>query len=200
MNLPNKLTILRIIMIPIFITLFFVEFPWHRVVAMVVFCAASVTDFLDGFIARKQGLVTHLGKFLDPIADKMLVACALVAVCVTPPVVGALDGEITQNVFYILVAVFAMIILSRELMISGFRTVAADKGMVLAADMIGKVKTVSQMLAIILLLPVVEYYAVDPPAAEIVYYVGFALLAAATLLTIVSAVNYLIKNRKVLEG
>ncbi|MCH5162365.1 MAG: CDP-diacylglycerol--glycerol-3-phosphate 3-phosphatidyltransferase [Clostridiales bacterium] len=194
MNLPNKLTIMRIIMIPIFITLFFVEFEWHRVYAMVVFCVASVTDFLDGFIARKQNLVTHLGKFLDPIADKMLVACALIAVCVTPPVVTP------TNVYYILVAVFAMIILSRELMISGFRTVAADKGMVLAADMTGKIKTVTQMLAIIFLLPVVEYYAVNPEAAEVVYYVGFSLLAAATLLTIVSAVHYLVRNKKVLEG
>ncbi len=194
MNLPNKLTILRIVMSPIFITLYFVPFAWHRVAAMVVFCAASVTDFFDGFIARKHNLVTHLGKFLDPIADKMLVACALVAVCVTPPVVE------NALVFSILVAVFAMIILSRELMISGFRTVAADKGMVLAADMTGKVKTVSQMLAIILLLPVVEYFDVNPPAARVVYYVGFAFLAAATLLTIVSAVNYLVKNRKVLEG
>lgn len=200
MNLPNKLTLMRIIMIPIFITLFFVEFPWHRLVATSVFVLACITDFLDGFIARKQGLVTHLGKFLDPIADKMLVACALVALCVTPPIVGALDGVITKNIYYVLVAVFSMVILARELMISGFRTVAADKGMVLAADMIGKIKTVTQMVATVMLLPVVEYYAEAPLFAEIVYYIGFGLLAVATLLTIVSAVNYLVKNKKVLEG
>ncbi len=194
MNLPNKLTILRVIMIPIFIVLYFVVFPWHKLAAMVVFCVASVTDFFDGYIARKNHLVTHLGKFLDPIADKMLVACALIAVCITPPVVEH------ATAYFISVAVFTMLIISRELMISGFRTVAADKGVVLAADMSGKIKTVLQMVAIIMLLPVVEYYEVNPSAAEIVYYVGFGLLAAATLMTVYSAVHYLIKNRTVLEG
>ncbi len=194
MNLPNKLTIIRIALIPVFIVLFFVQFEWHMLASMVVFFVASITDFFDGYIARRDGLVTHLGKFLDPIADKMLVACALIAIAVTLPIVPHAD------IFFIIVAVFVMLIIARELMISGFRTVAADKGVVLAADMVGKVKTVFQMAAIILLLPVPEYYAVNPDAAEIVYYVGFGLLAAATLLTVISAVNYLVRNRTVLEG
>lgn len=193
MNIPNKLTILRIVLIPIFVILYFVEFPWHIVASMVVFCAASVTDFFDGFIARKYDLVTNLGKFLDPIADKMLVSCALIAVCSTVPVVPQ------SKAFMIAAIVCVMLILARELMISGFRIVAADKHIVLAADLTGKAKTVLQMLAVILLLPVTEYYAVNPSAAEVVYYVGFALLALATVMAVVSGARYIIKNKAVLE-
>jgi len=185
---------MRIILIPVFITLFFVPFPWHMLAATLVFCLASLTDFLDGHIARKYNLVTNFGKFLDPIADKMLVACALIAVCVTAPVVEFV------TVFYILTAVFTMLILSRELMVSGFRIIAADKRVVLAADMTGKVKTVFQMLALILLLPVTEFYGANAKAGEVIYYIGFALLAAATVMTIVSGVHYIVKNKTVLEG
>lgn len=193
MNLPNKLTVARIILIPVFIVLFFVQFPWHRLTAMLVFLLASFTDFLDGHIARKYNLVTNLGKFLDPIADKMLVACALIAVCVTPPVVTP------QNVFMILVTVFTMLILARELMISGFRIVAANKNVVLAADMTGKVKTVLQMAALVILLPVTEFFGLNATAGEVIYYIGFSLLAAATLMTIISGVHYLVANKTVLE-
>ncbi len=194
MNLPNKLTVARIVLIPVFIVLFFVEFPWHTLAAMGVFGLASFTDFLDGHIARKHNLITNLGKFLDPIADKMLVASALIAVCVTPPVVDP------QKPFYICVAVFTMLILSRELMVSGFRIVAADKGVVLAADKLGKIKTVLQMISLVLLLPVSDIAAAHEFTGEIFYYVGFGILAAATVMTIMSGVHYLIKNKAVLEG
>ena len=148
MNLPNKLTIIRIILIPVFIALFFIPFDWNKLAAMIVFAVACLTDFFDGYIARKENLVTQLGKFLDPMADKMIVACALIALCVTAPVVG------NAEVFTVCVTVFSMLILCRELLISGFRTVAANRGLVLAADIFGKTKTVSQMVALILLLPV----------------------------------------------
>lgn len=194
MNLPNKLTVMRILLIPVFMVLFFVPFPWHRLAAALVFIAASFTDFLDGHIARKHNLVTDLGKFLDPIADKMLVASALIAICVTPPAVCP------QNAYVISVAVFTTVILSRELMVSGFRIVAASKNIVLAADMTGKVKTVLQMCATIVLLPVADIVCYSAVTAEVFYYVGFALLAAATLMSVVSAANYLVKNRSVLEG
>lgn len=194
MNLPNKLTVLRMILVPVLIVLFFVPFPWHALAAAAVYVVACFTDFLDGHIARKYNLVTNFGKFLDPIADKTIVACALIAVCVTPPVVQP------QTAFTVCVAVFAMVILSRELIVSGFRIVAADKGVVLAADMLGKAKTVFQMIAILLLLPVADIYAVHELCGTVFYYAGFSLLAVATLLTVVSGVNYLVKNRTVLEG
>ncbi|MCM1367807.1 MAG: CDP-diacylglycerol--glycerol-3-phosphate 3-phosphatidyltransferase [Roseburia sp.] len=193
LNLPNRLTLMRIFMIPVFIVLYFVEFEGHTLAAALVFVLASVTDFFDGYIARKRNLVTNFGKFLDPIADKMLVACALVAICVTAPAVEP------RKIYYILTAVFSMLILSRDLMVSGFRTVAADKGAVIAADMFGKLKTVVQMICIFVLLPVTDFIAWNELAGTVFYYTGFALLSLATLLTILSGVHYLVKNKAVLE-
>lgn len=193
LNLPTKLTMLRIILIPVFVALYFVPFSYHQVAATGVFGLACFTDFLDGHIARKYNLVTNLGKFLDPIADKMLVACALIAVCVTEPSANPVLP------LFICVVVFSMIILSRELMVSGFRIVAADKGVVLAADKIGKFKTVAQMIALVLLLFVSDIVGVAETVAEIVYYAGFAFLALATILTIISGVHYIVGNKGVLE-
>ncbi|WP_251181807.1 CDP-diacylglycerol--glycerol-3-phosphate 3-phosphatidyltransferase [Anaerocaecibacter muris] len=194
MNLPNKLTIFRILMIPVFIVLFFVEFEGHTLAAALVYVVACFTDFFDGYIARKQNLVTNFGKFVDPIADKMIIACSLIAICVTEPIVAP------AHVYKILVAVFTMLILSRELMISVFRTVAADKGVVLAADMIGKFKTLVQMMALFALLPVADFVVWNELAGIVFYYGGFILLSIATLLTVISGVHYIVKNRSVLEG
>lgn len=194
MNLPNKLTIFRILMIPVFIVLFFVEFEGHTLAAALVYVVACFTDFFDGYIARKQNLVTNFGKFVDPIADKMIIACSLIAICVTEPIVAP------AHVYKILVAVFIMLILSRELMISVFRTVAADKGVVLAADMIGKFKTLVQMMALFALLPVADFVVWNELAGIVFYYGGFILLSIATLLTVISGVHYIVKNRSVLEG
>ena len=194
MNLPNKLTIFRILMIPVFIVLFFVEFEGHTLAAALVYVVACFTDFFDGYIPRKQNLVTNFGKFVDPIADKMIIACSLIAICVTEPIVAP------AHVYKILVAVFTMLILSRELMISVFRTVAADKGVVLAADMIGKFKTLVQMMALFALLPVADFVVWNELAGIVFYYGGFILLSIATLLTVISGVHYIVKNRSVLEG
>lgn len=194
MNLPNKLTIFRILMIPVFIVLFFVEFEGHTLAAALVYVVACFTDFFDGYIARKQNLVTNFGKFVDPIADKMIIACSLIAICVTEPIVAP------AHVYKILVAVFTMLILSRELMISVFRTVAADKGVVLAADMIGKFKTLVQMMALFALLPVADFVVWNELAGIVFYYGGFILFSIATLLTVISGVHYIVKNRSVLEG
>ena len=194
MNLSNKLTIFRILMIPVFIVLFFVEFEGHTLAAALVYVVACFTDFFDGYIARKQNLVTNFGKFVDPIADKMIIACSLIAICVTEPIVAP------AHVYKILVAVFTMLILSRELMISVFRTVAADKGVVLAADMIGKFKTLVQMMALFALLPVADFVVWNELAGIVFYYGGFILLSIATLLTVISGVHYIVKNRSVLEG
>ncbi len=194
MNLPNKLTIFRILMIPVFIVLFFVEFEGHTLAAALVYVVACFTDFFDGYIARKQNLVTNFGKFVDPIADKMIIACSLIAICVTEPIVAP------AHVYKILIAVFTMLILSRELMISVFRTVAADKGVVLAADMIGKFKTLVQMMALFALLPVADFVVWNELAGIVFYYGGYILLSIATLLTVISGVHYIVKNRSVLEG
>ena len=194
MNLPNKLTIFRILMIPVFIVLFFVEFEGHTLAAALVYVVACFTDFFAGYTARKQNLVTNFGKFVDPIADKMIIACSLIAICVTEPIVAP------AHVYKILVAVFTMLILSRELMISVFRTVAADKGVVLAADMIGKFKTLVQMMALFALLPVADFVVWNELAGIVFYYGGFILLSIATLLTVISGVHYIVKNRSVLEG
>ena len=194
MNLPNKLTMFRILIIPVFIVLFFVEFEGHTLAAALVYVVACFTDFFDGYIARKQNLVTNFGKFVDPIADKMIIACSLIAICVTEPIVAP------AHVYKILVAVFTMLILSRELMISVFRTVAADKGVVLAADMIGKFKTLVQMMALFALLPVADFVVWNELAGIVFYYGGFILLSIATLLTVISGVHYIVKNRSVLEG
>lgn len=193
MNLPNKLTFARIIMIPVFAVLYFAPFAWHAVAATAVFCVACITDFFDGYIARKQNLITHLGKFLDPIADKLLVACALIALCVSEPAASP------AYALGLCVTAFTMIILCRELLVSGFRIIAADRRVVLAADKVGKAKTFTQMVALLLLLPVGDYAAVNATAASIVYYIGFAVLAVATVLTIVSGINYFVKNKSVLK-
>ena len=137
MNLPNKLTVLRAILIPVFLFFMYADFiPFHFTIALVVFAAASLTDALDGHIARKYNLVTDFGKFLDPLADKALVIAAL-AVFVEFGTMGAVP-------FFIIIA--------REFMVSGLRLVTADKGVVVAAGFWGKLKTAFTMVAIILIL------------------------------------------------
>ncbi|MCH5164473.1 MAG: CDP-diacylglycerol--glycerol-3-phosphate 3-phosphatidyltransferase [Clostridiales bacterium] len=191
-NIPTRLTILRIVLIPIFVALYLIQFPYNGLAAVAVFMIASFTDFLDGHLARKWNQVTSLGKFLDPIADKMLVMCALVCV-----LIGASKG----TTFTILTAIFLMIIESRELMVSCFRIIAASKGLTLAADKWGKAKTVCQMIALIILLPYSSLFRAVGGAdwLSVWYYVGFALLAVSTVLTIISGANYIAKNKKVLH-
>lgn len=192
-NLPNILTVIRILMIPILIALYFVEFEGHRLAAALVYFFACLTDFFDGYLARKNNLVSNFGKFVDPIADKMIIACSLVAICVTDPVVEP------AIFFKIAIAICTMLILSRELIISVFRTIAADKRVVLAADMLGKLKTVVQMMALFALLPVTDFIVWNELAGLVFFYAGFGLLALATVLTVISGVHYIVKNKVVLE-
>lgn len=181
MNLPTKLTVLRIVLLPVLLVFAFVAFPGHNIVAAAVFVIAAATDFLDGYLARKLDQVTSLGKFLDPIADKMLVVCALFIV------VGRASFAYGVNVY---VAVCAVMIMSRELMIDAFRLVAASKGIVIAADKLGKAKTLVTDIALPLLLLNVHRY---------VSLAGLILLGAATLLTIWSGINYVARNKRVLK-
>ena len=191
MNLPNKITLIRIILIPIMVFLYLATFiPYGKIIALAVFILAACTDFLDGMIARKYGLVTNLGKFLDPIADKLLTAGALLLV-VCDMTIPAPYGVI-----------IAIIILGRELIISAFRQVAATKNFVMAADKWGKIKTIFQDIALpaLFLLSLIYQYSWFSQTFVFVYeIICYVLIGIATLLTIISGLNYLIKNWKVLK-
>lgn len=189
MNLPNKLTIIRIILIPVFVAVFYLPIiPCNYIISAAIFALAAFTDFLDGHIARKYNLVTDLGKFLDPIADKVLVSTALI-IMLMPAV-----GELAILPAYSAIAI--ALILGRELIVSGFRMVAASKGAVLAADWSGKVKTFVTDVAIVVLLVGADLM---PQLFSVINIVGLVLLGVATILTIYSGIECVVKNRKVLE-
>ena len=175
MNLPNKLTILRVILIPFFVMfmLFDITGAADKWIALVIFCVASLTDMLDGKIARKYNLVTNFGKFMDPLADKLLVCTALI--CLT-----------SMNRLNVIVV---LVIIAREFIISGFRLVASDNGIVIAASYWGKFKTVSQMALIIVLIM---------DLGGVWNVVGTVLTWVALLLTVVSLIDYIAKNKQVL--
>ena len=175
MNLPNKLTILRVILIPFFVVfmLFDITGAADKWIALVIFCVASMTDMLDGKIARKYNLVTNFGKFMDPLADKLLVCTALI--CLT-----------SMNRLNVIVV---LVIIAREFIISGFRLVASDNGIVIAASYWGKFKTVSQMALIIVLIM---------DLGGVWNVVGTVLTWVALILTVVSLIDYIAKNKQVL--
>lgn len=174
MNLPNKLTILRVIMIPFFIVFLLVPItPYDKWIALAIFIIASLTDLLDGKIARKYNLVTNFGKFMDPVADKLLVCSALICLI-----------ELNK-----IPAWMVIIIISRELIISGFRLVASDNGVVIAASYWGKFKTTFQMVAVCLLIADIE-------AINLLTQI---ILWIAVILTVVSLIDYLVKNKDVMK-
>lgn len=176
MNLPNKLTILRVILIPFFVAFLIDAFhiPGTKWIALAIFIIASLTDMLDGKIARKYNLVTNFGKFMDPLADKLLVCSALIAF---------VDMDMVPTWI-------VMIIIAREFIISGFRLVASDNGIVIAAGIWGKLKTVCQMIMIIVLIA---------DFGGIFDMIGTVLIWLSLILTIISLVDYLYTNRQVLS-
>lgn len=178
MNLPNKLTILRMILIIPFVIILLTNCigEYSSWAALAIFCIASLTDLLDGKIARKYGLVTNFGKFMDPLADKILVCSAMICMMAVKPDV--------------MPAWAVIIILAREFIISGFRLVASDAGIVIAASMWGKCKTVSQMIMLIMMLTELPW---EPLGllTTIAMYVAVAL-------TVISLFDYVWKNRKLL--
>lgn len=196
LNVPNILTLSRMFMIPVFILLFYLNFTSHYIIALAVFIIASLTDMLDGMIARKYNLITNMGKFLDPIADKVLVLSAFVVFLTVPKIFNGYLGD-----WAIIVAgVGVVIILAREIIISGFRLVASDAGQVIAADKIGKYKTVTQDASIIILLlseGISEF--IVGLAVEVINYIGLALFVLAVILTVISGINYIVKNIEVLK-
>ena len=198
MNLPNRLTLSRVIMIPVFVLFFYLPFKGHFFVAWAVFGVASFTDFLDGMIARKQNLVTNFGKFMDPIADKVLVLTAFIVFLTKP------EEIFTKNLgdwATIAAGCGVSLIAAREIIVSGFRLVAADSGFVIAADIFGKYKTVAQDFAIVFLLVSLSFYEVTTVSFLTLWmnYIGLAFFALSVVLTVVSGANYLIKNAEVLK-
>lgn len=175
MNLPNKLTVMRVILIPFYVALILIgrDSLSLRIAADAIFIAASVTDFLDGRIARKYNLITTFGKFMDPLADKLLVCSALICLL-----------ELDEIPAWIVI-----IIIAREFIISGMRLVAAEKGIVLAAGWWGKFKTTFQMLMIIVMTVNI--------GNEILIITGQVLMWIALALTLISMCDYLIKNRSI---
>ena len=178
MNLPNKLTVLRMILIVPFVVLMLVGEGegWMKWAALAVFIIASLTDMLDGQIARKYNLITDFGKFMDPLADKLLVCSAMI--CLVD--LGRLPAWI------------CIVIIAREFAISGFRLVASDNGIVIAASWWGKTKTVSQMAMVILMIA-----NLDIPAMQVLTTV---IMYVAAALTIISLVDYIVKNKQVLAS
>ena len=175
MNLPNKLTILRIVMIPFFVLfmLFPVTGPSDKWIALALFIAASLTDLLDGHIARNYNLITNFGKFMDPLADKLLVCSALI--CLVE--LGRIPSWIV------------IVIIAREFIISGFRLIASDNGVVIAASYWGKFKTTFQMVMICLMIANMDALSL---LTNIIMWI-------ALVLTVVSLLDYLIKNRDIMK-
>ncbi|MBR1483005.1 MAG: CDP-diacylglycerol--glycerol-3-phosphate 3-phosphatidyltransferase [Ruminococcus sp.] len=190
MNLPNKLTMGRILLVPLFVAALLIPFPMHTLVALVLFVAASITDMLDGKIARRKNLITDFGKFADPLADKILVLAALLC--------------FVQNGWCDCVAV--IIVIFREFTVTSIRLIAAAKGEVIAANMWGKVKTTTQMVAIIVILMMYALIgilaAVLPPSAIYdlaamriwLFVIGEVLIWISTVFAIISGVIYVVQN------
>ena len=176
MNLPNKLTVLRVIMVPFFVFFMLTDVGGaaNKWIALVLFIVASLTDMLDGKIARKYNLVTNFGKFMDPLADKLLVCSAMI--CLIP------SGKLPTAV--------VIVIIAREFIISGFRLVASDNGVVIAANYWGKFKTVSQMIMIILLI--LNFGGIFVVLEQIFIWLSLAL-------TVISLITYIWQNKSVLS-
>lgn len=178
MNLPNKLTIFRVMLIPFFVFFILTDYAGaaSKWIALGIFVIASLTDMLDGHIARKRNLITNFGKFMDPIADKLLVCSALI--CLVD--VGRIYSWIV------------IVIIAREFVISGFRLIASDQGVVLAASYWGKFKTTFQMVMICLMIA-------DIPN-QVLAVITDVVMWAAIALTVISLIDYLWKNRNILSG
>ena len=186
MNLPNKLTVLRIILAPLFLVLALWEFPFHYAAALIVFIAAALTDMFDGKIARARGLITNFGKFLDPLADKMLTTAAFLLFMV--------KGQ--MNVW----ALF--LVLTREFMVTSVRLIAAKDGKVIAASYWGKLKTVAQFIAIIYTLTAMEFatwqglFSLPAAVFAVPLVVGQVFIWVSVVLTLIAGVEYVWQNRE----
>lgn len=193
MNLANKLTMIRIFLVPVFLVFITVkEIPYGSIIATVIFIIASLTDQLDGHIARSRNQITNFGKFMDPLADKLLVTAALVSLVELKLVAGWA----------------VVVILAREFAVSGLRTLAASDGTVIAASWWGKIKTVTQMIAILLLLlkvnintsvNAINFVNNNSLLNDFFTYVPETIMFMAVLITIISGIDYFVKNKHVIS-
>lgn len=204
MNLPNKLSVIRLLLIPVIMITFYVQFPYHYIVSCTLFAIAAFTDFLDGYIARKYNLVTDLGKFLDSSADKVLVLTILILL---------LDaGLLTGGIFPTFIGGLCVsLILAREILISCLRMVTAAKGVVMAADKLGKTKTILQDVSIIFFFLAGEFgeegtikelfknSATVDTIHQIILVTALVLFALAVIMTVISGVHYVLVYGKKLE-
>ena len=201
MNLANKLTMLRVLLVPVFIILMIINSFWTSILALLIFIAASITDYFDGKIAREQNMITTFGIFLDPLADKLLVTSAFISFV----------GIYTLNI----PAWMVICIISREFIITGLRSIAASKNIIIPASMAGKVKTTSQMIAIITILVILvvnaaltKFFFITPyellemngwqkVLGIILIHAPYWLMLIATIFTLYSGISYLISHKKI---
>ena len=193
MNLANKLTMIRIFLVPVFLVFITVkDIPYGSIIATIIFIIASLTDQLDGHIARSRNQITNFGKFMDPLADKLLVTAALVSLVELKLVAGWA----------------VVVILAREFAVSGLRTLAASDGIVIAASWWGKIKTVTQMIAILLLLlkvnintsvSAISFVSNNSFLNSFFTYVPETIMYIAVLITIISGIDYFVKNKNVIS-
>ena len=201
MNLPNKISLARILLIPVFIAAFFLDgvIPFAYGIAAIIFAVAAMTDFVDGKIARSRGLVTNLGKFLDPIADKVLVSTAMLVMLTMKDSLFALVGDACDAI-YVATTICTCIIMARELIISAFRQIAAANGIIMAAEKLGKYKAACQDVAIFVLIFAGGLAEVASETVAVAFtWIGLGLFALATVLTILSGISYVVKNKQVLK-
>ena len=187
LNLPNKLTLIRMVLAPIYLALMLIEFPYHYIVALAVFSVASLTDMLDGKIARKNNLITVFGKLLDPLADKMLTTAALLAFM----------REGWCSIWIV------MIVLTREFAVAGVRLIATAQGIVIPANYWGKAKTVSQMVFTIVIMLLAELDATFDIFANAGWFtlarVSNIMLWITAVLTVVSGITYFVDSKKLID-
>lgn len=211
MNLPNTLSLIRICMIPLVVVMYILNYAWAPIVAVALFILAALTDFLDGYIARKYNMVTDLGKLLDPIADKVLITAALFLICAFSPYSYKLNlsENLAQNTaIYQFATIFitcgSIVVIARELLISAVRQIAATKGVVVQANIFGKIKTVLQdiTLPVIMIMRYFSfllYYGNETQElvkiTDIIGTIGLVLFALMIVATLLSGVIYLVQNR-----
>lgn len=200
MNLPNKLTLLRMVLVPVFILFTILDHFWTRIFALLIFIAAGVTDWVDGYLARKYGEVTTFGKFMDPLADKMMISAAFISFVEM--------GEIHVPAWMV------VLIISREFLVTGLRLDAASKGLVISAERSGKLKTISQVVSVIAILLILclnsglkYFYQINHTdlsslqewqwVGKLLEWLPYWLVFAATLITLISGISYLYGNRHI---
>ena len=205
MNIPNKLTMARMLLIPVYVALVFIEVDtfayFNDFLAVLIFGIAAFTDFLDGKLARKWNMVTDFGKLFDSAADKLLCGSALILPIYVFSVVCPLTFISETPAFLIILTLFVVLIICREMFMTAFRSVAASRNIIIAADMPGKIKAAAQMFGIVVIMLAPDLYAIGESngidglvtAAKITFLAGFALLALGAVMAVISCVLYVIK-------